>query len=105
MENITKYVTPHISLQLHFGDEPFVVRFISSGWSSPRTYHVIREFGDMEQSDYVGLLDAKQISERYGFDIDLEESALHKMVRNHPNDQSLGKVLREKINSLTKTIE
>lgn len=104
MENFTKLVTPHICLQMSFGDEPFVIRFISSGWSSPRLFHVIREFGDMEQSDYVGTMSAEQIKERYGFDIDLENSSLKRIALDIPNDQTLGREIRNIVNSLTQTI-
>jgi hypothetical protein len=107
IKNMQKTITPQIHLQLSFGDEPFVIRFIPSGWSSPRTYHVIREYGDMEQSDYVGLMDANQIKERYGFEADLEsveDFSLPAQVRNNPNDQTLGRVIRNHVNNLIKTI-
>jgi hypothetical protein len=104
MKNFNKYITPQINLQMHFGDEPFVVRFIPSGWSAPQAYHVIREYGSLSDSDYVGLMYADQIKERYGFDINLEGNSLHKIIIEQPNDQSLGNYLRNLINSLTQKI-
>jgi hypothetical protein len=100
-----KTLTPHIALQLAYDEEPYVVRFIRSGWSNPRLYHVIIEYGDMDQSEYVGTIDASQIKKRFNVDIDLENDSLKNIVRNQPNDQLLGQELRDKIYSLIKTVK
>jgi hypothetical protein len=99
-----KYLTPHIFLTISYDDEPYAVRIIPSGWSQPRQYHIIHEYGDMEQSEYAGLMTLEQIKEKFNIDIDLEESSLKFISRKQPNDQLLGRELREIINSQIKTI-
>jgi hypothetical protein len=84
-------------------DEPICVYFIKTGWQvSPATYHVIIEWGDMEQTDYL-YLDTNQILEKFGFDITTEEvphSVLtyRQDIIDLPNDQQLGHLVRTQAN-------
>jgi hypothetical protein len=99
-----KTITPHISLQLSYEDEPYVVRFVLSGWSQPKLYHVIQEYGDMDQSEYAGLMTSEQIKEKFSIDVNLEETSLKGIVKKEPNDQLLGREIRDKVYSLIKTV-
>jgi hypothetical protein len=96
-----KQIYPEISLSVYHEDEPYAIRFVKSGWGSPDLYHVIREFGDMDNSEYVGTRSSEQIKMEFGIDVNIQNSSLFKIIRSEPNDQSLGKKLRETINSLT----
>ena len=48
-------------------DEPVACFVFESGWTSPRKYHVILEYGDYEATDYM-LLTAEEIIEMFGID-------------------------------------
>ena len=81
-------------------DEPLCVHILPSGWTSPRQYHVIIEYGDMSQAEHE-LLTAEQILEKHG--INMEEvktphdvSVSAKMIKDRPNDQDLGAFVRQK---------
>lgn len=72
-------------------DEPMQIHVVKSGWSRPQMYHVLVEFGDMEQTDY-HFMDSDQIKERFGVEVDLK--TLDEMIKDHPNDMELGNTLR-----------
>jgi hypothetical protein len=55
----------------------------------------------MDNSEYVGTRSSEQIKMEFGIDVNIQNSSLFKIIRSEPNDQSLGKKLRETINSLT----
>lgn len=53
-------------------EDPICIKIIPSGWDyGYSTYHVIIEYGDMENSDY-HFLSSDQIKEKYGIDLSLE---------------------------------
>ena len=95
-----KQMYPEISLSVYHGDEPYAIRFVKSGWCKPDLYHVIREYGDMDNSEYEGVLSVEQIQEQFGIDVTIQNSSLLNIIRSEPNDQSLGRKLRETVNSL-----
>lgn len=100
-----KHLSPQISLQIAYGEEPYVVRIIPSGWSQPRLFHIIREYGDMDRAEYGGTLDANQIEEKFGIDPEeLPSESLKHIINKEPNDQTLGRVIRNKVNSLSQTV-
>lgn len=72
--------------------EPIGIHIIKSGWRNPTMYHVLIEFGDMEQTDY-HFLSNEQIEEKFaiqlGEDLDFSE-----IVKSNPNDMELGKIIR-----------
>jgi len=54
--------------------DPIVVYLIKSGWNHGYpTYHVITEYGDMEQSDYE-FMSLDRVCNRFGITPDLIES-------------------------------
>lgn len=53
--------------------DPIAIKAIRSGWNYGHpTYHVITEWGDMENSDYQ-FLSHKELEEKLGMNIDTEE--------------------------------
>jgi hypothetical protein len=53
-------------------EDPICIKIIPSGWDyGYPTYHVIIEYGDMDNSDY-HFLSSDQIKEKYGIDLSLE---------------------------------
>ena len=86
-------------------EEPISVRFLKSGWNyGYPTYHVIIEYGDMEQTDYL-FMSSYQIKESFGFDI-LTEQPVHSVlvsretILNLPNDTQLGVEVRKQSNKI-----
>ena len=84
-------------------EDPISVTFVKSNWVvNPATYHVIIEYGDMDQTDYE-YLDTEQIKVKFGFDI-TQEPVPHAVLMNReeiintPNDQELGKKVRTQAN-------
>jgi hypothetical protein len=86
-------------------EEPIGVRFLKSGWNyGYPTYHVIIEYGDMEQTDYL-FMSADQIKESFDFDITTEQlvhSVLvsRETILNLPNDAQLGIEVRKQSNNI-----
>jgi hypothetical protein len=72
-------------------DEPFQMHIVKSGWGKPQMYHVLVEFGDMEQTDY-HFMSKEQIKKRWGLEFD--EVDFVEMVKEYPNDMELGKKIR-----------
>ena len=85
-----------LSITLSTPEEPIAIRIVPSGWSEPRTFHVITEFGDMEQSEYHGMLTAQQIKDRY--DLVIDDSIMNMQIKTLHNDQELGKHIRNQYN-------
>jgi hypothetical protein len=81
-----------ISMAAYCEDEPIAIRITQAGWVSPQQYHVLIEFGDMEQTTYKGTMTADQIKEEYGLII--SEHTLSKYPTDYPNNMDLGKELR-----------
>ncbi len=81
-------------------DEPIQVFLIKSGWTSGiPTYHVIIEYGDLEQTDYK-FMTAPQIASHFGVDINLvyethSFTVTPEYVQSIPNDGELGKKVRQ----------
>lgn len=103
MEETTFNVSPTMNLVVGINGEPIAIHLIKSGWSNPQTYHVIVEFGDMEQTDYSGVLTMEQIEDKFGFpkgSIKDYEDGLANYVRNLPNDQELGRSFRKSVSNL-----
>jgi len=94
-------IRPEISVAVYHEEEPYAIRFVKSGWGNPDLYHVIREFGDMDNSEYVGTLSIEQIQDQFRIDVTIQNASLLNIIRSEPNDQSLGRKIRETINSLT----
>ena len=85
-----------LSITLSTPEEPIAIRIIRSGWCEPQTYHTIIEYGDMEQSDYLGMLTAQQIKDRY--DLVIDDSIMNMQIKTLHNDQELGKHIRNQYN-------
>jgi hypothetical protein len=102
---VKKIVRPDICLSVSYGDDPYALRIIKSGWSSPIRYHVIEEWGDTGESAYVGIFLVEQIKEKFGIDPTIENSSIRKISLENPNDQTLGREVRSIMNDLSKTYE
>ena len=87
-----------LSITLSTPEEPIAIRIVPSGWTRPQTYHVIIEYGDLEQSDYLGILTAQQIKDQY--DLIIDDSKMNISIKTLPNDQELGKHMRSMYNQL-----
>lgn len=87
-----------LSITISTEDEPIAIRIVPSGWAGPQTYHVIIEYGDLEQSDYLGILTAQQIKDRY--DLIIDDSEMNMPIKTLHNDQELGKRMRSMYNQL-----
>lgn len=85
-----------LSITLSTPEEPIAIRIVPSGWSEPRTFHVITEYGDMEQSEYHGMLTAQQIKDRY--DLVIDDSIMDMQIKTLHNDQEFGKHIRNQYN-------
>lgn len=72
--------------------EPVGIHIIKSNWRNPVLYHVLLEFGDMDQTDHA-LLSAEQIESEWGIVLD-DEKDLGQMIKEIPNDSELGKEMR-----------
>lgn len=72
--------------------EPIGIHIIKSGWCNPQLYHVLIEFGDMDQTDHY-LLSKEQIQEKWNLEFD-EYLNFSEIVKSIPNDQELGKFIR-----------
>jgi len=83
-----------ISFVTWIDDDPIAIRFIPSGWCNPRMYHALKEYGDYEDTQYLGLFDRDQIRENFLVDIP-EEFDLSSIIKNNPNDYELGTKLRK----------
>ena len=68
-------------------------------------YHVIKEWGDTGETEYVGILLVEQIKEKFGIDPTIENSSIRKISLENPNDQTLGRTVRSIMNDLSKTYE
>lgn len=94
--NAYKVLAPHLIISVV--DDPIAVKIIPSGWSNPQMYHVIVEWGDMDQADH-HLLDADQIKEQMGIEVNEEDFAAtvisKKFVNQHPNNYDLGETIRK----------
>lgn len=75
-------------------DEPIAIRIIPSSWSDPQMYHVLKEYGEYEQTEYLGLFDRNQISEKFMIEIP-EQFDLSEIIKTNPNDYTLCCLLRE----------
>jgi hypothetical protein len=72
-------------------DEPIQIHIIKSGWSKPQMFHVLVEFGDIEQTDY-HFMTKEQIKERW--DLEFNEVDFVNIIKESPNDMELGKKIR-----------
>lgn len=81
-------------------DEPLCVHILPSGWTNPRQYHVIIEYGDMDQAEHA-LLTAEQIKEKHGIVLDdvstpHDVSVSARMIKDRPDDAVLGAFVRQR---------
>ena len=79
------------SISIYANEEPIAVRILRAGWTKPQPYHVLIEFGDIGDTEYLGLFDTEQIKEKYGIEVDKEDFKLSEKSKSIPNDQELGK--------------
>jgi hypothetical protein len=77
-------------------EEPWIYRIIPSGWSN--MYHVIKEYGDYETSEYIGILTAEQIKEEYQLEIPSMLDEMNSTIKRKPNDYDLGGSIRQMSN-------
>jgi len=84
-------------------DEPICVYYFPGGWQyGYPTFHVIIEYGDMEQSDYK-FLSLEEMCKLFGVS---EETIMSKrsilvdqtIIKDNPNDGDLGRTVRDKFN-------
>lgn len=91
---IVKSLTPTI-------DEPICVYYFPGGWQyGYPTFHVLIEYGDMEDTDY-HFLALSEMCERFGLteeEVMGENSYLvtQDIIKDFPNDQKLGNHIRSK---------
>jgi hypothetical protein len=93
---------PSPSLTFYEKDEPLCIHILRSGWSKPQLYHVLVEFGDRMETT-VHLLEASQIEDMFGIDIDksFENTPLvfrKETIKKLGNDMELGKHVRGTLN-------
>jgi hypothetical protein len=90
---IAKSLTP-------VSEEPISVYYFPGGWNYGfPTFHVIIEYGDMEQTDYKFMslsemskmfgVSEEEIMKDYAYIVSKED------IKNYPNDQELGKFTRK----------
>jgi hypothetical protein len=70
-------------------DEPIGITIVPSGWL--HQYHVIVEFGDSDDWNH-HYMNKEQIMQKFG--IEVPDLNMKKILRDNPNDQTLGKVVR-----------
>jgi len=81
-------------------DEPIAVYYIKSGWDHGYPmYHVIIEYGDFEQTDYL-YMSEEDLCKRFDVTPELLNekvsiSVSQKDLRDYPNDQDLGRSIRK----------
>jgi hypothetical protein len=77
--------------------DPIGIKIIPSGWTDPRMYHVLVEWGDREETDY-HFLDASQIKEQMDIEISEDDFVSYIVtkdeVRELSNDSELGNHIR-----------
>lgn len=100
MEN-NKSIVVDLNMSVYLKDEPIAIRVVRSGWENQ--FHVLREFGDFEQTQYVGLMTQEQIREEFKIRVADFES-LSSYTRRLPNDIDLGKTVRGVENRFKQTI-
>ena len=93
--NASKVLSSYLSIWVT--GEPLGIRIIPSGWTNPRMYHVLVEWGERDETDY-HFLDAEQIKEQMDIDIS-EKDFVSYIVTNvelleHPNNYDLGSTIR-----------
>ena len=102
--NASKVLSSYLSIWVT--GEPLGIRIIPSGWTNPRMYHVLVEWGDRDETDY-HFLDADQIKDR--MDIDINEKDFYSYIvtmedlKQTPNDYELGNSIRNTLNKDDKT--
>lgn len=67
---------------------------VPSSWTTPQTYHVIVEDGELSSAKYEGEFTKEQVFERYGLEPEVSNVNLAKIILENPNDQDLGKKIR-----------
>ena len=96
-----KSIVVDLNMSVYLKDEPIAIRIIKSGWENQ--FHVLTEFGDFEQTDYVGLMTRNQIREKYNIRVADSES-LTSYTNRLPNDVELGKTIRTIGNRFKQTL-
>jgi hypothetical protein len=87
----------------HVQDEPISIKMIESGWNyGYPTYHVIIEYGDMEQTDY-HFMSADDIKKSFGVDMLARKNPnailiAEKEILERGNDDVLGQYVRLQYN-------
>lgn len=78
-------------------NDPIGIKIIPSGWTNPRMYHVLVEWGDREETDY-HFLDADQIKAQMDIDINEKDFVSYIVtmedLQQMPNDYELGSKIR-----------
>jgi len=81
-------------------DEPLAVYYFRSGWQYGHpTYHVITEYGDMEQTDYQHMSE-EELCKRFGITPEIlnektDIKVTQETLKDYPNDQDLGRLIRK----------
>jgi len=97
--NASRAISSFMSIWLT--SDPIGIKIIPSGWTDPRMYHVLVEWGDRDETDY-HFLDAAQIKDR--MDIDIAEQDFFSYIvtmedlKQMPNDYELGNTIRNTLN-------
>ena len=93
--NASKALSSYLSIWVN--REPIGIKIIPSGWTDPRMYHVLVEWGDRDETDY-HFLDADQIKEQMDIDISEKDFVSYivttEELLNIPNDYDLGSTIR-----------
>lgn len=81
-------------------DEPLAVYYFRSGWQyGYPMYHVITEYGDMEQTDYKHMTE-EEVCEKFGVTPEIlnektDIKVTQETLNDYPNDQDLGRLIRK----------
>lgn len=93
-----------ISVNIYLKEEPVCFKIIPSGWSMPRQFHVLVEWGAFDDTTYKGTMTEEQIKKEYGINLP-DYFNLHAIATKEPNDMEFGKEVRKLVNYIDQKTE
>ncbi len=73
---------------------------VPSTWNDPQTFHIITEDEEFNRSKYEGEFTSAQVYERFDIKINENFVSISNILAETPNDQELGKKIRNLHNNL-----
>ena len=84
-----------------YDGEPIALHIIKSGWAD--AYHIIVEWGDMEEVDFTSCVSRESIIQKYGIDVNnlFPKTIIvdEEFAKRYPNDYELGTKIRNVFNA------